>query len=79
MKEPLPNCKLCVHYTWVNWEWVCTADCNTTWEPPAPTRYKRINRRHSRSVARKCPEYRYWRDAFMNLRCIVIAERKEQA
>lgn len=77
MKKPLPNCKLCFHLTLVCGEWVCTSDHNERWDENG-NHYKRINRRHSRSVARKCPEYRYWREAFENMRCILITDRKAQ-
>ena len=77
MKTPLPSCKNCVQLCWVNWEWVCTSDHNTRWDEQG-THYKRINRRHSRSVARKCPEYRYWREAFENMRCVVITEKRKE-
>lgn len=76
MKTPLPSCKNCSNLTRVCGEWVCTSDHNTRWDENG-THFKRINRRHARNVARKCQEYRYWRDAFEHMTCIVIPERHE--
>ena len=77
MKTPLPSCKNCMHLLRIGGEWVCSSDHNERWDEEG-NHFKRINRRHSRSVARKCPEYRYWRDAFENMRCIVIAEKRKE-
>lgn len=66
-KIPLPSCKNCSELSFID-KWICTESG------------KPINRRHARAVARRCPAYRWWVDAFMAPRCVVInaKARKEQ-
>lgn len=75
-KKALPNCKDCDFIARINGELVCIELHNERWDERG-RHFKRINRRHSRAVARKCPYFECGRDSFFAVTSCDVEARKE--